>query len=112
MHWTEASAEPFLGDWLVAEVKFEGVAVICNVIIFQSVPKPLKYPVASLVLAFSLHLARLIFNQAILSNYPLFIPNVPDPAKELVHFVFWTRFLKEEYSSDSGTQRSGGRFCA
>ena len=37
MHWTKYSVETFLGDWLVAEVKVEGEAVIYNAITLKSV---------------------------------------------------------------------------
>ena len=96
MHLTEASVEPFLGDWFVAEVKVEGVAVICNTIKLKSVPKPLKLPAAILVLTLSLHLERLIIDQEILSKDPCFLPNLPEPAKELVHFEVWAHFFSKE----------------
>ena len=81
MHWTEASYEPFLGDWLVAEVKVEVVAVICNAITLQSSPKPLKHPAASLVLALSMNLACLLIDREIPSKDPCFLPNMPEPEK-------------------------------
>ena len=98
MHCTKASVEPFLGDWLIAEVKFEGVAVICNAITLQSAPKPIKTPAASLVLALSLNIARLLINRAIISEDPCFLPNVPEPANELVHFEVWASFFRRRNS--------------
>ena len=67
MHWTEASVEPFLGDWLVVEVKVECVSVICNEITLQPVIKPLKLSTESIVITLSLHLARLLFDREIIS---------------------------------------------
>ena len=93
IHSTEDFVEPFLGYWLVVEVKVEGVAVICNAITLQSVPKPLKIPAASLVLTLSLHLARMLANQEIIYEDPCFLPNVSDPAKELVHFEVWAHLF-------------------
>ena len=98
MHWAEASIEPFLGNWLIAEVKVEGVSVICNAITLQYVPKPLKLPAASLVLTISLHLAHLFIDQSILSEDPCFLPNVLEPAKELVHFEVWAHFFLRKKS--------------
>ena len=82
-----------MGDWLVAEVKVEDVSVICNVITLQSIPKTLKLPAASLVLAFPLHLTSLLIDQGIISEDLCFLQNVPEPAKELVHFEVWACFF-------------------
>ena len=99
VHWTKTLCKEIFVAGLVAEVEVPSVATIGNAVALKPITQLLILSTTSLVFSFTLHLCGLLVHREVLSQYPCLLPDVPQPAEELINLEVWALIFRWRWRS-------------